>query len=318
MGLYPDNRHAHHSISGFQETTMDKRELGRSGLEVSAIGPRWLAAAALAAMLAAAVQPGQAQQPAVTAAPATVTNSIGMRFVRIPAGSFMMGAVEQDRQGGPHEKPRHRVAISKPFYLAQFELTLAQWEAVMGRSPYVGPRSNSYYDLPGMAARINRPDHPATISWNESQEFIRLLNQKEGHQRYRLPTEAEWEYAARAGTTTVYSFGDDTGQLGRHAWFGESFATGGTHPVGQKPANPWGLHDIHGNVWEWVQDWYAPDAYARGEATDPAGPASGTRRVVRGGSWHSTGDGWRSSARRDYVPDYRGISIGLRLVMVAE
>ena len=297
---------------------MDKRELGHSGLDVSAIGPRWLATAALAAMLAAIAQPGQAQQSAATAAPATVTNSIGMRFVRIPAGSFMMGAVEQDRQAGPHEKPRHRVTISKPFYLAQFELTLAQWQAVMDRSPYVGPRSNPYYDLPGMAARINRPDHPATISWNESQEFIRLLNQKEGHQRYRLPTEAESEYAARAGTTTVYSFGDDASQLARHAWFGESFATGGTHPVGQKPANPWGLHDIHGNVWEWVQDWYAADAYVRGEATDPAGPASGTRRVVRGGSWHSTGDGWRSSARRDYDSDYRGISIGLRLAMAAE
>jgi formylglycine-generating enzyme required for sulfatase activity len=209
IGLYPDNRHAHHSTCGFHETTMDKRELRRSGLEVSAIGPRWLAVAALAAMLAAAAQPGQAQQPAATAAPASVTNSIGMRFVRIPAGSFMMGAVEQDRQAGAHEKPRHRVTTSKPFYLAQFELTLAQWEAVVGRSPNVGSRSNPYYDLPGMAARINRPDHPATISWNESPEFISRLNQKEGHQRYRLPTEAEWEYAARAGTTTVYSFGDD-------------------------------------------------------------------------------------------------------------
>ena len=98
------------------------------------------------------------------------------------------------------------------------------------------------------------PDHPATISWNGSQDFIRRLNQKEGHQRYRLPTEAEWEYAARTGTTTVYSFGDNASQLGRYAWFGESFATGGTHPVGQKPANPRGLHDVHGNVWEWVQD----------------------------------------------------------------
>jgi formylglycine-generating enzyme required for sulfatase activity len=126
--------------------------------------PTWLATAALAAMLAATAQPGQGQQVAATAAPATVTNSIGMRFVRIPAGSFMMGAVEQDGDAGPHEKPRHRVTISKPFYLAQFELTLAQWQAVMGQSPYVGARSNPYYDLPGMAARINRPDHPATIS----------------------------------------------------------------------------------------------------------------------------------------------------------
>jgi hypothetical protein len=102
--------------------------------------------------------------------------------------------------------------------MAQFELTLAQWETVMDRSPCVGPRSNPFYDLPGMVARINRPDHPVTISWNEAQEFIRRLNQKEGQQGCRLPTEAEWEYAARVGTTTVYSCGDDSSQLGRYAW----------------------------------------------------------------------------------------------------
>jgi formylglycine-generating enzyme required for sulfatase activity len=208
----------------------------------------------------------------------SLTNSIGMRFVRIPGGSFMMGAVDHDRQAAPNEKPRHRVTLSRTYYIAQHELTVPQWEAVMGRSPFTGSRSNPFYDLPGMAERINRPDHPATISWNESQEFIRRLNQREGHQRYRMPTEAEWEYAARAGTTTIYSFGDEEGQLARFAWFGESFATGGTHPVGRKPANPWGLHDVHGNVWEWVQDWYAADAFAAGEATDPVGPAAGTKR----------------------------------------
>lgn len=282
------------------------------------LASRWMMFVAVVMLWATAVEPVPAQQGTSTPSGTVMTNSIGMRFIRIPAGAFMMGAVGHDMQAGAHEKPPHRVTISRPFLIAQHELTLAQWQAVMGTSPYVGTRSNPYYDLPGMAARINRPDHPATISWDESQDFIRRLNQKEGHQRYRLPTEAEWEYAARGGTTTVYSFGDDVRQLARHAWYGESFSTGGTHPVGRKPANPWGLHDVHGNVWEWVQDWFAADTYARGADTDPAGPGAGSKRVVRGGSWHATGDGWRSSARRDYASDYRGISIGLRLVMTAD
>lgn len=152
----------------------------------------WFVAAAFAALIAAAPS-AHGQNAASTVAPVTVTNSIGMRLLRIPAGSFMMGAVDGDKQAGPQEKPRHRFTISKPFYIARLELTLAQWEAVMGGSPYIGPRSNLSYELPGMAARINRPDHPATISRNESKQFIRRLNQREGHQRYRLPTKAEWE-----------------------------------------------------------------------------------------------------------------------------
>jgi formylglycine-generating enzyme required for sulfatase activity len=153
------------------------------------------------------------------------------------------------------------------------------------------------------------------VSWLDAQEFIARLNQHEGHARYRLPTEAEWEYAARAGTTTAYSFGDDVRELGQYAWYGEGFASGSTHPVGQKRPNPWGLHDMHGNVWEWVQDWYGSNYYANSPGTDPIGPASGTQRVVRGGSWHQTASSWRSAFRRPYAPDYRGISIGFRVLM---
>lgn len=130
-----------------------------------------------------------------------------------------------------------------------------------------------------------------------------------------IPTEAEWEYAARSGTSTVYSFGDDARQLGQYAWYAEDFITGSTHPVGQKTPNAWGLHDMHGNVWEWVQDWYDSGYYSRSPTDNPTGPSSGLHRVVRGGSWHQTGDGWRSSARRDYPPDYRGISIGFRVAV---
>ncbi len=210
------------------------------------------------------------------------------------------------------------MTVSKPFHLAKYEVTQAQWEAVMGSSPFTLDRSNPFYNLPGMAARITRPTHPATVSWNDAQEFIGRLNQKEGHNRYRLPTEAEWEYAARAGTTTTYSFGDDAKQLGEYAWYGEDFASGGSHPVGQKKPNPWGLHDVHGNAWEWVQDWYVDSPGKAGPATDPTGPATGSARVVRGGSWHVTSNGWSSSIRKPYAPDYRGISIGFRVAMRAQ
>ncbi|WP_290867356.1 formylglycine-generating enzyme family protein [Aquabacterium sp.] len=244
-------------------------------------------------------------------------NSIGMRFIRIPAGSFEMGAANDDHEAGANEKPRHSVTISQDFYLGQFEVTQAQWEAVMGSSSFAQDRSNPFYDLPGMAARLNHPQNPATVSWNDAQQFIQRLNQRESHARYRLPTEAEWEYAARAGTSSAYSFGDDPRQLWRHAWYGENFATGSTHAVGQKLPNPWGLYDVHGNVWEWVQDWYA-ERYSAAAVTDPGGPTSGSSKVVRGGSWHETSGSWRTSFRKPYAPTYRGISIGFRLAMNLE
>lgn len=250
-------------------------------------------------------------------APREHTNSIGMRFVRILAGSFEMGAADSDRDAGVSERPQRRVTISRDFYLGQFEVTQAQWLAVMGSSPFVQERSNPFYNLPGMAVRLNHPQNPATVSWDDAQQFIQRLNQREGHTRYRLPTEAEWEYAARAGTTTAYSFGDDGRQLGRYAWYGENFATGSTHAVGQKLPNPWGLYDVHGNVWEWVQDWYADGYGGSSPISDPAGPSSGESKVVRGGSWHETSGSWRSSFRKPYAPNYRGISIGFRLAMSA-
>lgn len=191
------------------------------------------------ALLAAALGAGTA----ASAQPTEHSNSIGMRFVPIAAGSFTMGSPDSDREAGADEKPAHRVTISKPFLLAKFELTQAQWEAVMGSSPYErasGARSNPYFDLPGMAERVRKPDNPVAVSWNEAQQFLQRLNQKEGHSRYRLPTEAEWEYAARAGTTTSYSFGDDRGQLGRYAWFGEDCVTGSPHAVDGKLPTPSG------------------------------------------------------------------------------
>lgn len=251
--------------------------------------------------------PNQAEQGAAVVAERgaqfeSIRNQLDMVFVAIPAGQFVMGSDEAG--ANRREQPAHTETIARPFYLAQHEVTQADWENVMDENPYVRDRSNPYYNLPGMAARITRPNHPATVSWLDAQEFIARLNAQDTQYRYRLPTEAEWEYAARAGSRSRYFFGDSRADLGRYAWFGEDFASGGTHPVGQKAPNPWGLYDIYGNAWEWVQDAWRPD-YASAPTDD---------KTVRGGSWHSTAGGWHSAWRKPYPADYRGISIGFRLV----
>ncbi|MDR1921074.1 MAG: formylglycine-generating enzyme family protein [Candidatus Adiutrix sp.] len=218
-------------------------------------------------------------------------NSIGMEFVLIPAGEFMMGSPDGDEDADCDEN-QHRVTISRPFCLGKYEVTQAQWEAVMGNNP-------SEFE--------GRNNPVENVSWDDVQEFINKLNQKEGGNKYRLPTEAEWEYAARAGTTSTYSFGDDAEALGRYAWYGEN-SGGTTHPVGQKEPNAWGLYDMHGNVWEWVQDWY--DDYSGSPATDPLGASSGSSRVFRGGD-----NAWscRSAFRSGDTPDARYDYLGFRL-----
>ena len=243
-------------------------------------------------------------------------NSFGMEFVLIPSGSFFMGAADNATDVGNNEKPRHFVNISRPFYLSKYEVTQKQWEEVMGRNPFSMERSypGRWDFLISQPGKFIANEKPATVSWEDSQAFIKRLNEIEGYNRYRLSTEAEWEYACRAGTNTAYSFGNNAEQLGYYAWYGEDFNTGSIHPVGKKEPNPWGLYDMHGNVWEWVQDWFAHDYYSISPNTDPQGPERGTEKVVRGGSWHSTASGWHSSFRKSYPPDYRGISIGFRLV----
>ena len=232
-----------------------------------------------------------------TASPptATLTNSIGMEFVLIPAGTFQMGAAS----GEADERPVHQVTISKQFYLGKYEVTQAQWQAVMGKNP-------SFF--------TGNTTHPVeSVWWTDVQEFIRRMNAKEGHKQYRLPTEAEWEYAARAGTTTTYSFGDDPVRLGEHAWFKDN-AGGTTHPVGQLKPNAWGLYDMQGNVWEWVQDWY--QRYEAAAATDPRGSETGTHRVRRGCAWNNKGDICKV-ANRYSAPGYRDDFLGFRLVRTA-
>jgi formylglycine-generating enzyme required for sulfatase activity len=237
-----------------------------------------------------------ASQPE-TSLPKTLRNSIGMEFVLIPAGEFQMGS----HDGYQDEKPVHRVRISKAFYLGEYEVTQSQWQAVMGNNP------SSFKGDPNLPVE--------SVFWDDVQEFIRRLNAKEGGTKYRLPTEAEWEYAARAGSTTVYSFGNNPSQLGEYAWYDDN-ARDKTHPVGQKKPNAWGLYDTHGNVWEWVQDRYS-SSYPPGFVTDPQGPSSGSLRVRRGGGWHDYAGGCRSAQRDIGAPGRRIDGLGFRLLRTA-
>ena len=242
-------------------------------------------------------EPGKSDKPEGME---TFVNSMGMEFALIPAGTFQMGCGSEAERCADAEKPRHEVTISRSFYLGRHEVTQAQWELVMGENPskFKGPR---------------RPVD--NVSWEDAREFIRRLNAREGHRRYRLPTEAEWEYAARAGTATAYSFRDDKGQWGDYAWYdGNSGAE--THPVGEKRPNAWGLFDMHGNVWEWAQDWKGP--YTAEPTTDPQGPETGERRVLRGGSWSDSAGNCRSAFRGGLGPDVRGEFSGFRLALSVE
>ena len=231
------------------------------------------------------------------------TNSVGMVLVPIPAGEFMMG---EPTLGEP-TIPGHLVTLTKPFHLGAFEVTQEQYEKVMGRDPSLFKGTNNPVE---------------TVHWEEAVEFCRRLSaipeEKAAGHVYRLPTEAEWEYVCRAGTTTAYSFGDDESQLGQYAWFREN-AQRKTHPVGEKKPNPWGLYDMHGNVWEWCQDWLG--AYPSEPVTDPTGPTTptlGSYRVFRGGSWYDYATEHCRSRSRNWggIGDWTSISyMGFRVAL---
>ncbi|MCH7989145.1 MAG: formylglycine-generating enzyme family protein [Planctomycetes bacterium] len=234
-----------------------------------------------------------------------VVDSIGMVLVPVPAGEFQMGSPDSDSDADDDEKPQHLVKITEPFYLSAYVVTQQEYEKVMGVRPWQGQE----YVKEG-------PDNPATnVSHDDAVEFCRKLSETEGVE-YRLPTEAEWEYACRAGTTTVYSFGDDASKLRQYAWYDENAWDVGeeyAHRVGQKLPNPWGLFDMHGNVWELCQDGYASYGSEK-VVSDPMGPAQGDEyRVLRGGSFDLYALLVRSAYRLNLTPVLRNGSYGFRV-----
>jgi formylglycine-generating enzyme required for sulfatase activity/tRNA A-37 threonylcarbamoyl transferase component Bud32 len=228
-----------------------------------------------------------------------IANSIGMKLRLIPAGDFLMGSPTTE-PGRSYDEFQHRVTLTKPFYMGETEVTQAEYQQVMGTNP----------------SSFKGPQNPVErVSWDDAMEFCRKLSglpaEKAAGYEYRLPTEAEWEYACRAGTTTSYSCGDSASQLSEYGWFG-GISSSFTHPVGEKKPNAWGLYDMHGNVWEWCQDRYG--AYPSGSATDPTGASSSSYRVGRGGSWFNDAGDCRSAIRSRHTPELRYDNLGFRVL----
>ena len=197
------------------------------------------------------------------------------------------------------EHPAHQVTLTKPFYLGKFTVTQEQYQAVMGSNP----------------SKFQGKDNPVEqVSWDDAQEFLKKLSEQT-KQTVRLPTEAEWEYGCRAGTTTTYYSGDTETDLARAAWY-EANSKDTTHPAGQKEPNKFGLYDMHGNVWQWCQDYYDKDFYGKAEAENPSGPAQGTLRVMRGGSWDHYSITCRAASRDGRNPGSRFNYFGFRIVVV--
>jgi formylglycine-generating enzyme required for sulfatase activity len=219
-----------------------------------------------------------------------------MEFVRIAPGEFMMGCAPDDSNCAAPEKPARRVQITRAFEIGRHEVTQAQWEAVMGSNP-------SYFKGANLPVE--------QVGWNDVQQFLEKLNARNDGFRYRLPTEAEWEFAARGPANAPAA-----GRLEDAAWF-DANSGRQTHPVGQKQPNARGLHDMLGNVSEWVHDWFALNYYSSGPAVDPPGPATGTNRVMRGGSFVGTSAHVRASYRIQMPPaGSNNPTMGFRYVRV--
>jgi formylglycine-generating enzyme required for sulfatase activity len=255
-------------------------------------------------LFAALILAGAAWVPLQGAAPAGekhVISDLDLTLVALPAGSFQQGSPATERGRDSGEGPQMQTTLSKPFWLGATEVTQKQWQAVMSDNP----------------SQFKDDQNPVEkMSWQEAAEFCQKLTEREraagrlpdGYV-YALPTEAQWEFACRAGTTAEYA-----GTLADMAWYFKNTEGLTTKPVKQKEPNAWGLYDMHGNVWEWCADWYGK--YSGGKVTDPKGPAEGSIRVARGGGWGDNATDSRSAFRVAFKPGQRGNSIGLRVALV--
>jgi formylglycine-generating enzyme required for sulfatase activity len=238
-----------------------------------------------------------------------ITNSIGMKLVLIPKGTFTMGSPANEELRALDEV-EHEVTISKDLYLGVTEVTQSQYAKVMRVNPstFKGEKDPDKSDYP-----------VENVSWHDAVDFCKRLSElpeeKAAGRVYQLPTEAEWEYACRAGAKTTYFFGNDPKSLGTHAWF-EGNNNERTRPVGKKKPNAWGLYDMHGNVWEWCADWYGE--YPKAAVTDPAGSNEGTLRVLRGGGWMDTQAIIRTARRGRITPDHVNTFVGFRVVLSSQ
>jgi len=233
-----------------------------------------------------------------------LSDSVKLEMVYIAPGDFLMGSANDEAGRQSDEGPVRKVVISQGYYLGKYVVKQQQWEAIMGNNPSV------FHNLP------YSPQRPVErVSWDDTQLFLERLNTLDLTKGiFRLPTEAEWEYACRAGSGGRYPWGVDSSfrELFHHAWF-NSRSEGMSHPVGLKKANAWGLYDIHGNVWEWVSDWMG--SYEDAEVVDPMGPTTGERKVLRSGSWFNEPEALRCANRNAHITQSRQTNNGLRLVL---
>jgi formylglycine-generating enzyme required for sulfatase activity/serine/threonine protein kinase len=251
--------------------------------------------------------------------PRALTVSAGIKLVLIHPGAYLRGSHAGEMLRGSDEGPQRRIVITRPFYLGVVPIMQQQYEQVIGENP-------SHFTRNAGGSPLNPVEQ---ISWNEAVAFCQRLSnlsvEKNAGQRYRLPTEAEWEYACRAGATLAFNGGETLSSTQANFDGGRPHGPAKPGPylqrtskVGSYPANAWGLHDMHGNVWEWCQDWYEENYYADSPEPDPRGPSHGTLRVLRGGSWNNSGHLCRSARRNKYAPDFKSDTIGFRIVLTVE
>jgi formylglycine-generating enzyme required for sulfatase activity len=279
-------------------------------------------------------------------------NSVGQTMILIPPGEFLMGSTDEQVEAAlkaadeiktdqptkdriqKNERPQHKVVITKPLLMSATEVTIGQFkkfatamsyqteaekaEAAAKAAPPVveagqpPPKPIQTYLNPGYVASDDLP--AAFITWNDATAYCQWLSTQE-KATYRLPTEAEWEYACRAGTTTQYSFGDDYNELPKYGWHNKN-AAGKSHPVGTLLPNPFGLFDMHGNLYEWCGDYFDEKWYSTSPLNDPNGPSVGSTRVIRGGYWNHFASNCRSAYRYNHTPSHRNNNHGFRCVSV--